>query len=98
MHQDSFLVWTSHAEWDVSTLGLVVVYFSWGSLELLAEDFTSSLIIPFPQLLSNGSRYLIRSDDMVETVYNERGEIIKTKERRLFLLNDVLMCATPNIR
>lgn len=35
---------------------------------------------------------------MVETVYNDRGEIIKTKERRLFLLNDVLMCATPNIR
>lgn len=50
------------------------------------------------KLLSNCSRYLIRSDDMVETVYNERGEIIKTKERRLFLLNDVLMCATPNIR
>uniref|UniRef100_A0AAV2JFL4 Rho guanine nucleotide exchange factor 10 n=1 Tax=Knipowitschia caucasica TaxID=637954 RepID=A0AAV2JFL4_KNICA len=50
------------------------------------------------KLLSNGSRYLIRSDDMVETVYNERGEIIKTKERRLFLLNDVLMCATPNVR
>uniref|UniRef100_A0A3Q3W2T0 Rho guanine nucleotide exchange factor 10 n=1 Tax=Mola mola TaxID=94237 RepID=A0A3Q3W2T0_MOLML len=50
------------------------------------------------KLLSNGSRYLIRSDDMVETVYNDRGEIIKTKERRLFLLNDVLMCATPNIR
>ncbi|XP_049917130.1 rho guanine nucleotide exchange factor 10 isoform X2 [Epinephelus moara] len=50
------------------------------------------------KLLSNGSRYLIRSDDMVETVSNERSEIIKTKERRLFLLNDVLMCATPNIR
>uniref|UniRef100_A0A8C6Q0M8 Rho guanine nucleotide exchange factor 10 n=1 Tax=Nothobranchius furzeri TaxID=105023 RepID=A0A8C6Q0M8_NOTFU len=43
------------------------------------------------KLLRNGSRYLIRSDDMVETVYNERGEIIKTKERCLFLLNDVLM-------
>ncbi|XP_019725815.1 rho guanine nucleotide exchange factor 10 [Hippocampus comes] len=50
------------------------------------------------KLLSNGSRYLIRSDDMVETVYNERGEVIKTKERRLFLLNDVLMCATANMR
>ncbi|XP_055017158.1 rho guanine nucleotide exchange factor 10, partial [Boleophthalmus pectinirostris] len=50
------------------------------------------------KLLSNGSRYLIRSDDMVETVYSDRGEIIKTKERRLFLLNDVLMCATPNVR
>lgn len=52
----------------------------------------------FRQLLSNGSRYLIRSDDMIETVYSDRGEIVKTKERRLFLLNDVLMCATPNIR
>ncbi|XP_053489679.1 rho guanine nucleotide exchange factor 10 isoform X1 [Ictalurus furcatus] len=50
------------------------------------------------KLLSVGSRYLIRSDDVVETVYNERGEIVKTKERRLFLLNDVLMCATPNLR
>uniref|UniRef100_A0A8C8LPT3 Rho guanine nucleotide exchange factor 10 n=1 Tax=Oncorhynchus tshawytscha TaxID=74940 RepID=A0A8C8LPT3_ONCTS len=33
------------------------------------------------KLLSNDSRYLIRSDDMVETVYNDRGEVIKTKER-----------------
>ncbi|XP_043999631.1 rho guanine nucleotide exchange factor 10 [Gambusia affinis] len=29
---------------------------------------------------------------------NNGWRIIKTKERRLFLLNDVLMCATPNIR
>ncbi|KAK6488977.1 rho guanine nucleotide exchange factor 10-like isoform X1 [Huso huso] len=50
------------------------------------------------KLLSSGSRYLIRSDDMVETVYNEKGEVIKTKERRLFLLSDVLMCATVNVR
>ncbi|XP_040284470.1 rho guanine nucleotide exchange factor 10 isoform X1 [Bufo bufo] len=50
------------------------------------------------KLLSNGSRYLIRSDDMVETVYNEKGEILKTKQRRLFMLNDVLMCATANTR
>ncbi|KAG8444945.1 hypothetical protein GDO86_009923 [Hymenochirus boettgeri] len=50
------------------------------------------------KLLINGSRHLIRSDDMLETVYNERGEIIKTKQRRLFMLNDVLMCATANAR
>ncbi|XP_075718044.1 rho guanine nucleotide exchange factor 10 isoform X3 [Rhinoderma darwinii] len=50
------------------------------------------------KLLSNGSRYLIRSEDMVETVYNEKGEILKTKQRRLFMLNDVLMCATANAR
>ncbi|XP_063091064.1 rho guanine nucleotide exchange factor 10 isoform X3 [Cavia porcellus] len=50
------------------------------------------------KLLSCGSRYLIRSDDMIETVYNDRGEITKTKERRLFMLNDVLMCATISSR
>ncbi|KAM6150008.1 rho guanine nucleotide exchange factor 10 isoform 2-T2 [Erethizon dorsatum] len=50
------------------------------------------------KLLSSGSRYLIRSDDVIETVYNDRGEITKTKERRLFMLNDVLMCATVSSR
>ncbi|XP_012501319.1 PREDICTED: rho guanine nucleotide exchange factor 10 [Propithecus coquereli] len=50
------------------------------------------------KLLSSGNRYLVRSDDMIETVYNDRGEIIKTKERRLFMLNDVLMCATVSSR
>ncbi|XP_042676461.1 rho guanine nucleotide exchange factor 10 isoform X3 [Centrocercus urophasianus] len=50
------------------------------------------------KLLSSGNRYLVRTDDMVETVYNDKGEIVKTKERRLFMLNDVLMCATVNVR
>uniref|UniRef100_A0A8D0BL01 Rho guanine nucleotide exchange factor 10 n=1 Tax=Salvator merianae TaxID=96440 RepID=A0A8D0BL01_SALMN len=50
------------------------------------------------KLLSSGNRYLIRTDDMLETVYNDKGEIVKTKERRLFMLNDVLMCATVNVR
>ncbi|XP_059765793.1 rho guanine nucleotide exchange factor 10 isoform X6 [Balaenoptera ricei] len=50
------------------------------------------------KLLSSGSRYLVRSDDVIETVYNDRGEIVKTKERRLFMLNDVLMCATVSAR
>ncbi|KAB1257499.1 Rho guanine nucleotide exchange factor 10 [Camelus dromedarius] len=50
------------------------------------------------KLLSSGSRYLVRSDDMIETVYNDRGEVVKTKERRLFMLSDVLMCATVSTR
>ncbi|XP_058515812.1 rho guanine nucleotide exchange factor 10 isoform X2 [Ochotona princeps] len=50
------------------------------------------------KLLSSGNRHLLRSDDMIETVYNDRGEILKTKERRLFMLNDVLMCATVSSR
>ncbi|XP_059838008.1 rho guanine nucleotide exchange factor 10 isoform X5 [Hypanus sabinus] len=50
------------------------------------------------KLLRSGNRYLIRSDDMMETVYNEKGEMVKTKERRLLMLNDVLMCATVSSR
>nr|XP_034376172.1 rho guanine nucleotide exchange factor 10 isoform X3 [Arvicanthis niloticus] len=50
------------------------------------------------KLLSSGNRYLIRSDDVIETVYNDRGEIVKTKQRRIFMLNDVLMCATASSR
>ncbi|KAM7111538.1 rho guanine nucleotide exchange factor 10-like isoform 4-T4 [Molossus nigricans] len=50
------------------------------------------------KLLSSGNRYLVRSDDMIETVYNDRGEVVKTKERRLLMLNDVLMCVTVSAR
>ncbi|XP_036919274.1 rho guanine nucleotide exchange factor 10 isoform X4 [Sturnira hondurensis] len=50
------------------------------------------------KLLSSGNRYLIRSDAVIETVYNDRGEITKTKERRLLMLNDVLMCVTVGAR
>uniref|UniRef100_A0A8D2AQ99 Rho guanine nucleotide exchange factor 10 n=1 Tax=Sciurus vulgaris TaxID=55149 RepID=A0A8D2AQ99_SCIVU len=50
------------------------------------------------KLLGSGGRYLVRSDDVIETVFNDRGEITKTKERRLFMLNDVLLCATVSSR
>lgn len=66
-------------------------------------SFSASLCASPPsllssQLLSTGSRYLVRSDDMIETVYSDRGQMLKTKERRLFMLNDVLMCATVSTR
>ncbi|XP_022085454.1 rho guanine nucleotide exchange factor 10-like isoform X2 [Acanthaster planci] len=40
------------------------------------------------------SRWLIRQDDMLQTTYDSQGEIIKCKERRLFMLNDLLICTT----
>ncbi|XP_038060935.1 rho guanine nucleotide exchange factor 10-like isoform X2 [Patiria miniata] len=40
------------------------------------------------------SRWLIRQDDMLQTTYDSHGEIIKCKERRLFMLNDLLVCTT----
>ncbi|KAG8517566.1 Rho guanine nucleotide exchange factor 10, partial [Galemys pyrenaicus] len=50
------------------------------------------------KLLGSGSRYLVRCDDMVETTYGDRGEVAKTKERRLFMLNDMLLCTTISTR
>ncbi|XP_033641961.1 rho guanine nucleotide exchange factor 10-like isoform X3 [Asterias rubens] len=42
------------------------------------------------------SRWLIRQDDMLQTseTYDSQGESIKCKERRLFMLNDLLVCTT----
>uniref|UniRef100_A0A8D3A5L5 Rho guanine nucleotide exchange factor 10 n=1 Tax=Scophthalmus maximus TaxID=52904 RepID=A0A8D3A5L5_SCOMX len=46
------------------------------------------------KLLSNGSRHLIRSDDMVETVYNERAAK-SSKPRNLFFISAVLYLCSP---
>ncbi|OXB58228.1 hypothetical protein ASZ78_003256, partial [Callipepla squamata] len=67
-------------------------------IKQIAKAMNERYLNKVRNLLSSGNRYLIRTDDMVETVYNDKGEIIKTKERRLFMLNDVLMCATVNLR
>lgn len=31
-------------------------------------------------------------------VYGEKGQLLKSKERKLFLLNDVLVCANINFK
>ncbi|XP_071509254.1 rho guanine nucleotide exchange factor 10-like [Diadema antillarum] len=57
------------------------------------------------KMSSERNRWLIRQDDMLQTVklrprghrsmtYDGQGEELKCKERRLFMLNDLLVCTT----
>ncbi|XP_038677504.1 rho guanine nucleotide exchange factor 10-like protein isoform X2 [Scyliorhinus canicula] len=50
------------------------------------------------KLLSSGQRQLVLCETLTETVYGERGQILKSKERRVFLLNDLLICANINVK
>eukprot|EP00058_Branchiostoma_floridae_P028485 XP_002613976.1 hypothetical protein BRAFLDRAFT_67458 [Branchiostoma floridae] len=58
------------------------------------KQVSRNMNVKFATKTPTGARYMIRQDDMVQTVYNERGEVQKTKSRRLFMMNDMLVCAT----
>ncbi|KAL3268866.1 hypothetical protein HHI36_007955 [Cryptolaemus montrouzieri] len=44
--------------------------------------------------LSEGNRYLLREDNVIQIEYNQSGIITKTKSRRLLLLNDLVVCVS----
>uniref|UniRef100_A0A663NAT7 Rho guanine nucleotide exchange factor 10 like n=1 Tax=Athene cunicularia TaxID=194338 RepID=A0A663NAT7_ATHCN len=48
------------------------------------------------KLLSSGQQQLLLCETLTETVYGDRGQLIKSKERKVFLLNDMLVCANIN--
>ncbi|XP_042743628.1 rho guanine nucleotide exchange factor 10-like protein isoform X6 [Lagopus leucura] len=50
------------------------------------------------KLLNSGQRQLLLCETLTETVYGDRGQLIKSKERKVFLLNDMLVCANINFR
>lgn len=50
------------------------------------------------QLLNSGQRQLLLCETLTETVYGDRGQLIKSKERKVFLLNDMLVCANINFK
>ncbi|NWX04210.1 ARGAL protein, partial [Caloenas nicobarica] len=50
------------------------------------------------KLLSSGQRQLLLCETLTETVYGDRGQLIKSKERKVFLLNDMLVCANINFK
>uniref|UniRef100_A0A8C3ABI4 Rho guanine nucleotide exchange factor 10 like n=1 Tax=Cyclopterus lumpus TaxID=8103 RepID=A0A8C3ABI4_CYCLU len=41
---------------------------------------------------------LVLCETLVETVYGERGQVLKSKERKVFLFDDVLICANINVK
>uniref|UniRef100_A0A8C0ZU39 Rho guanine nucleotide exchange factor 10-like protein n=2 Tax=Castor canadensis TaxID=51338 RepID=A0A8C0ZU39_CASCN len=50
------------------------------------------------KLLTSGQRQLLLCETLTETVYGDRGQLLKSKERRVFLLNDMLVCANINFK
>jgi Rho guanine nucleotide exchange factor 10 len=48
--------------------------------------------------LNSDQRQLILCEVLIETVYGEKGQILKSKERKVFLLNDTLICANINVK
>lgn len=50
------------------------------------------------KLLNSGQRHLIHCEPLVETVYGDKGQVLKSKERKLFLLNGSLICANVNLK
>lgn len=64
-----------------------------GRLLRLWSDFC----VPFQQLNSE-QRSLVLCETLIETVYGERGQVLKSKERKVFLFDDVLICANINVK
>ncbi|XP_063273594.1 rho guanine nucleotide exchange factor 10-like protein isoform X4 [Prinia subflava] len=48
--------------------------------------------------LGAGPRQLLLCETLTETVYGDRGQLLKSKERKVFLLSDRLVCANANGR
>ncbi|KAG7519828.1 rho guanine nucleotide exchange factor 10 isoform X1 [Solea senegalensis] len=52
----------------------------------------------FTKLLNSEHRQLIHCELLTETVYGDKGQVLKSKERKLFLLSDTLICANINLK
>ncbi|KAJ8370958.1 hypothetical protein SKAU_G00109860 [Synaphobranchus kaupii] len=50
------------------------------------------------KLLNSEQKQLILCETLIETVYGERGQVLKSKERKVFLLNDMIICANINVK
>uniref|UniRef100_A0A8C6PWU3 Rho guanine nucleotide exchange factor 10 like n=1 Tax=Nothobranchius furzeri TaxID=105023 RepID=A0A8C6PWU3_NOTFU len=48
--------------------------------------------------LNSEQRSLVLCETFIETVYGERGQVLKSKERKVFLFDDVLLCANINVK
>lgn len=51
-----------------------------------------------PQQLNSDQKQLILCETLIETVYGDKGQVLKSKERKLFLLSDILICANINLK
>ncbi|XP_062311987.1 rho guanine nucleotide exchange factor 10-like protein, partial [Osmerus eperlanus] len=61
----------------------------------LARSVTDRLL---SKQLSSDQGTLVLCETLVETVYGERGQVLKSKERKVFLFDDTLVCANVNVK
>ncbi|XP_070766530.1 rho guanine nucleotide exchange factor 10-like protein [Enoplosus armatus] len=52
----------------------------------------------FNKLLNSDQRKLIQCELLTEIVYGDKGQVLKSKQRKVFLLNDTLICANVNLK
>ncbi|XP_078026510.1 rho guanine nucleotide exchange factor 10-like protein isoform X2 [Epinephelus lanceolatus] len=52
----------------------------------------------FNKLLTSEQRQLIQCELLTEIVYGDKGQVLKSKQRKVFLLNDTLICANVNLK
>lgn len=52
----------------------------------------------FSKQLNSKQGSLVLCETLIETVYGERGQVLKSKERKVFLFDDVLICANINVK
>ncbi|TMS07701.1 Rho guanine nucleotide exchange factor 10-like protein, partial [Larimichthys crocea] len=50
------------------------------------------------KLLNSEQRHLIQCELLTEIVYGDKGQVLKSKERKVFLLNDTIICANVNLK
>ncbi|KAG8002371.1 Rho guanine nucleotide exchange factor 10-like protein [Nibea albiflora] len=50
------------------------------------------------KLLNSVQRHLIQCELLTEIVYGDKGQVLKSKERKVFLLNDTIICANVNLK
>ncbi|TSW21770.1 Rho guanine nucleotide exchange factor 10-like protein [Bagarius yarrelli] len=48
--------------------------------------------------LNSDQNSLVLCDTLIETVYGERGQVVKSKERKVFLFSNMLVCANVNVK
>ncbi|XP_027023647.1 rho guanine nucleotide exchange factor 10-like protein isoform X2 [Tachysurus fulvidraco] len=48
--------------------------------------------------LNSDQNSLVLCETLIETVYGERGQVLKSKERKVFLFSNMLICANANIK
>ncbi|XP_013769504.1 rho guanine nucleotide exchange factor 10-like protein [Pundamilia nyererei] len=50
------------------------------------------------KLLNSEQRQLIHCELLTEIVFGDKGQVIKSKDRKVFLINDTLICANVNLK